>query len=350
MKNKFAYILLSAVLLSACSTDLDVVGKYKETMVVYGLLDQSTDTQYVKINKAYLGEGNAFQMAQIKDSTQYVKTLNVTINRVKNGTVVSSYNLQLHNFIPKETGVFYAPDQANAIYSFYAPVGTLSTDGIYKLSITNSDTKTEVSSQTSLISGATFTSPPPSSPSPSYKIIIPSNQEATFAVRWTSGANAKMYQLTVRFNYIDSTTSGNISKHLDWLFPVQTTLGLSGGESMQGDFVGLEFFKYIANQLPTVNPISAGELWARKAGKVEFLLTSGGDDFNTFIEVNAPSTSIVQEKPEYTNITNGLGVFSARLHSTAFGKPMDANSINELSCGETTRSLNFLNAQGQPCP
>ncbi len=50
---------------SACSTKLDVTGNYKETMVVYGLLDQSQPKQYIKVNKAFLGEGNAFSYAQV---------------------------------------------------------------------------------------------------------------------------------------------------------------------------------------------------------------------------------------------------------------------------------------------
>jgi len=53
--NKFIFSAITAgtLLLSACSTDLDVIGDYKETMIVYGLLDQAQDTQYVKINKAF---------------------------------------------------------------------------------------------------------------------------------------------------------------------------------------------------------------------------------------------------------------------------------------------------------
>ena len=30
------------------------------------------------------------------------------------------------------------------------------------------------------------------------------------------------------------------------------------------------------------------------------------------MEVNEPSSSIIQERPEYTNIVNGIGLFSCR--------------------------------------
>ena len=114
MKSKFATLILAtSILFSACSTDFEVIGDWKETMVVYGLLDQAQDTQYIKINKAFLGEGNAFEYAMIKDSTQFVNSLNVTLQRIKNGSVIATYTLTPDNTKPKDPGTFYSSDQAN---------------------------------------------------------------------------------------------------------------------------------------------------------------------------------------------------------------------------------------------
>ncbi|MBA3706904.1 MAG: hypothetical protein H0W84_13695, partial [Bacteroidetes bacterium] len=149
MKKIIIYSLIAATfLLSACSTDLAVIGNYKETMVVYGLLDQSKTTQYIKINKAFLGEGNAFQYAQVKDSVQFAKSLNVVLKRIKNGVELASYNLVPDNIPQKNLGVFYSADQSNAIYSTNT---ALFADSEYQLVIKNSETGTTVSSQTSLV-------------------------------------------------------------------------------------------------------------------------------------------------------------------------------------------------------
>ncbi len=129
--NYLAITLL--VVISACSTDLSVIGEYKETMVIYGLLDQSQPKQYIKINKAFLGEGSALAYAQIKDSAQYVNSLNVVLKRIKNGVELSSYTLSPDNTISKAPGTFYAPDQQNAIYSLTTPSGTLNPDSDYQL-------------------------------------------------------------------------------------------------------------------------------------------------------------------------------------------------------------------------
>ena len=50
---------------NACNTDVDLYSDYKDITVVYGLLDPGKDTNYVKINKAFLGPGNAFDIASL---------------------------------------------------------------------------------------------------------------------------------------------------------------------------------------------------------------------------------------------------------------------------------------------
>ncbi len=342
--KRFSHYLLFAftILFSACSSDLEVIGNYKETIVVYGLLDQSQPKQYIKINKAFLGEGNALGYAQIKDSSQFVNSLNVVLKRIKDGTELSSITLSPDNTIPKQPGTFYGPDQQNAVYSCATPPGTLNTDSDYKLVIKNNETGVEVSSQTPLISDAVLTSPPSGSPFLSF--INPNSNNYQYQVRWTTGKNARIYQLIIQLNYIDSTDSGNITQVLDWVFPEQKTLGLSGNESIKNDFLGQSIMQFIGNQL---NDYSG--LIARRVLNAKLILVAGGDDLNTFIEVNKPSTSIVQEKPEFTNITNGLGILSSRYTKPPFSRPLAAATWDSLSCGQFTKDLKFLNHLGLPC-
>ncbi len=349
MKKQFSVsgylLLISATFISACSTDLAVIGDYKETMVVYGLLDQSQQKQYIKINKAFLGEGNAFGYAQVKDSTQYVNSLSVVLKSIKNGVQQGAdIPLQPDNTIVKAPGIFYSADQANAIYSF-ASTGssTLNSDNEYKLIIKNSETGVVVSSQTTLITDfGNFSSPTLNTQR--FNCVIPTNNSYRYQVNWQSGKNAKLYQMIIRLKYTDSTSTGNISDSLDWVFPEQKTQGLAGGEPMKDDFLGQGFLQFIGNQL---NDYSG--LLGRTPGNVDIIMVAGGDDLNTFIEVNRPSTSIVQEKPEFTNITNGLGVLSSRYKKTYFSKKMADRTRDSLACGQYTRDLKFTNHLGAFC-
>ena len=73
-------LVLSALLMfNGCSNDFDINASYKEITVVYGLLDTNQDTTYLKINKAFLGDDNALIMAQIPDSSEFIKKLDVKI-------------------------------------------------------------------------------------------------------------------------------------------------------------------------------------------------------------------------------------------------------------------------------
>ena len=86
MKKITTFVILFALFFVACETEFEVSADWKEVAVVYGLLDQSNDQQYIKINKAYLGIGDALQMASVADSINYNPAdLEVKIIKVKDG-------------------------------------------------------------------------------------------------------------------------------------------------------------------------------------------------------------------------------------------------------------------------
>lgn len=349
MKNKFGILIfVLSILLSACSTDFEVIGDWKETMVVYGLLDQSKPKQFIKINKAFLGEGNAFEYAQIKDSIQYKNALTVTLKRIKNGAEIASYNLTPDNSIPKNSGIFYSADQTNAIYSFVSTgTNALNVDSQYKLIIKNSDTGKEVSAQTTLVKDYTGLSSNLVNTSP-FSFITPglNTYTAKFPLNFKSGVDARIYQVVLRLHYTDTMLTGPPhADSLDWTLPQQTTSLLSGGQFMDFGFNGQDMMRFIGGALSV--PV---DLKCRTAGKVDVIVIAAGDDLNTFINVNKPSTGIIQEKPEYTNIANGLGIFSSRVYKIAASKPLNPNSINgtldTLSGGQYTCKLKFLDASG----
>ena len=66
-----ATVVLSATLWNACSTEVDLTAPYDSIPVVYGLLELESDTQWVKINRTWLEEGNQLEAAQIADSSEY---------------------------------------------------------------------------------------------------------------------------------------------------------------------------------------------------------------------------------------------------------------------------------------
>lgn len=347
MKRFLIYFTLCLfTLVSGCSTDLDVTGDYHETMVVYGLLDQSQPKQYIKVNKAFLGKGDALLFAKIKDSVQFVNSLDVKLTRVSDG---KEFTLSPDNTIQKNEGTFYSGDQANAIYSFSSTgANALNPNSTYSLSVTNRANGNTVTSTTSLINDFQITKPYSPTNSTSFIFTTP-NENSRLFVEWLSAKNARMFQLIVRLNYEDYTDSNGIkdtaAHYLDWIFPVHTTTSAAGNETMGNDFSRVEYLAYIGNNLKSYTG-----LVSRKAVNVHLVVIAGGQELSTFIDVNKPSGGLVQDKPIYTNITNGYGVFSSRYYKAPFTltltNSIPGKELDSLACGRFTKKLKFLNASG----
>ena len=109
--NKLLILLSIPFLLVSCSTDFDTTADYKEIMVVYGLLNQYDSVQLIKVNKAFLGEGNALIMAQQRDSVNYGDILDVRLEKIDNGNVTATYSLQRDTTVPRAPGIFHNPYQ-----------------------------------------------------------------------------------------------------------------------------------------------------------------------------------------------------------------------------------------------
>ena len=98
----------------------------------------------------------------------------------------------------------------------------------------------------------------------------------------------------------------------------------------------MDFIKYIGATIsddPTVI--------ARIPGKIDLLLTSGADDLSRFIDINKPSTGLIQERPAYTNVTEGLGIFSARYNKYPYSRSLSGETRSELLNGTYTKHLKF---------
>lgn len=347
MKKYYSFLLfLCCILFSACSTDLVVIGDYKETMIVYGLLDQTQPKQYIRVNKAFLGEGNALIFAKEKDSTQFINALDVRLKRLSDG---KEYILKPDNTIQKMDGLFYSGDQTNAIYSF-ASTGpdALNANSKYALSVTNTSTGVTATATTSLVNSFEITNP---SGGTGTFLFTPKNETARFYVDWLSSRTAKMYQLIIRLNYDDYVTvngvKDTITKQLDWALPAHVTTG-ADGEKLSNDISTVDYLQFIGNHLSTYP-----ELNYRRATSMHLVIVAGGEELSTFIEVNKPSTTIVQDKPIYTNIQNGYGVFSGRYYKPPYVVSIGkiTKDFDSLACGRFTRKLKFLKEDGTfpPC-
>jgi hypothetical protein len=131
-----------------------------------------------------------------------------------------------------------------------------------------------------------------------------------------SALYGRRYQLNIRFSYWEypnGNTSAMVKKSVDWeIFTDIKSKSLDGGEEMEYSFFGDGFYSSVKAQVPYDPSMT------RIADSVEYFFAVASEELSNYIEVTNPSNTIVQEKPIYTNIENGIGIFSSRTGNATF--------------------------------
>ena len=304
--NKFAYMkihylfFLFIILFSSCDTDFDVNAQWEDVTIVYGLIDPNIEDQLIKINKAFLGQGDALQMASIADSSNYNPSdLIVKIHRIRQQAfnqydTLSSVTLN-DTILDKDDGLFSTDN--NIIYTFKKPSSFYNTNSLYALEIINLISGHKVTSQTEIINTFSFESLNPSFEWGLYNGDLPDSLKfRTKNIEWQPSTNGVIYQLDIVINYIENNDTIN----LPWSQPlVEYTSG-----NMSLKIKGDQFFQFLTTNLTNNTP--------KQFLNLDLVMTVGSDDLKTYINVNKPFSGIVQERPVFSNINNGVGLFSSR--------------------------------------
>ena len=289
----FFNILAVMAFFGSCSTKVDLYGDYKDIAIVYGLLDYTHDTNYIRIGKAFMGYGDAEEIAQIADSCNYPGKLEAKLIETLTNKVIELDTVTLY---AKEAGIFY-----NDVQPVYYTTERLKPTSNYKLEITKPDGSL-ITSSTSIVGGESF------------KITNTSMNLSSTAqkanVTWSSATNASLYEIILSFEWEESDVTKKIKMSLGTYKSSEITID-------HGAMILPFSPQLLFNTLQTYfsddpNPSSVERIFKRDNFKIS--IAAGGQDLATYIEANAPSSSIAQSTLDWTNIKNGYGVFSSRVN------------------------------------
>lgn len=328
--TKLLALALLLPLLPSCKKELNVNADWKDITVVYGLLNQNDTAHYLRITKAFLGPGNALDFAKIPDSSYYHDSLAVRMEEWNGSTLLKTFLFRDTLLTDKEAGdsVFYFPEQI-----VYKTKGTLNVDNIYRIFIVNTNTGKEITAETELVHPFTIERPLP----PPAKATFQAGK--TTQTIWYTAQNGRRYQLLIRFHYIEyqiADTSQKEDKYVDWLiFSNIKSQNLDGGVKMEYPVSGDAFFIVLGGNIP-VNPNVT-----RAARDAEYIFTVAADDLNTYMEVTEPSNSLIQERPPFTNIVNGIGLFSSRYNNRVDNSRV--LQISDMTKAELKTNPNTMN-------
>ncbi len=343
-KLQYVLILLTSIGLFSCETDIDVNAEYKDITAVYGVINPNDSVHYIKINKAFLGEGSALELAANPDNTNYAEDeLQVTVGAYdENNSLQKSYAaVRTVNEVIKEDGIF--DNSTNVLYRF--DENNINRGYTYKVNIVNASLDKEVTAETRIVGNTVITKPSTGTKFQFWNGTVASGNELNKNFEALTGTDVGRMGMTLLFNYTEFYTNGDDSTSHSIRMKLQDIQATSpaGGEQLEPWVMeGLTFFDNISSSVPS--PSSVSFFSHRRLENISLEFSVGGTELNTFMEVNAPSSSVNQDKPGYTNIDNGLGIFSSRekIYWISTINPVFQNQVNiQNSTISKLQSLNL---------
>ncbi len=350
MKKYALHLIWATMLFTSCETEIDLIADPVETAVIYGTLSPNDSAQYIKINPTFVGEKDAADLAQDPNTINYDDILDVKLVNLSSD---QEYSLvRTLNEIPKDEGYF--TNDANVLYKLSTPLdindqflrepvtSILDPESRYKILVTNKESGEEFWSETNILDVNNQTISRPRSSSPKQRISFASEFEyIEYTFRFTPVEHAYRYELYLVFNYQelrDPDTSNNPVEQIEILIgEAKGTTNVS--ENVNIVYDGEQFYQKIRNEL------GDGDDVLRLGNVVDLKLVAVCEDISTYADASAPSNSIVQERPTFTNIENGLGIFGCRSVMYFNGYYLNEDSSKELREGEYTAPLNFCSVR-----
>ena len=341
MKNIRFILGLSWFILvfNSCSTRVDLYAEYKDVPIIYAMLNPKTDTNYVKITRAFCGTNddpiNAKEVALIADSSNYPGKLDARIIEVKSthgnvyeptGRVMVLDTITLHD---KKAGTFYSPDQTFYYTSEPFNTGANGSKYKYRLVVVKPDGDT-LTAQTGMVGNEEFS------------IItggVGFQMATTNAVRkiiFRADGFASLYEVAIQFNYREQKNGHSIvRKSVDRSFG---TRPLNEFHKIEGtdNYYSLEYSEnWLFNALAyaiggdtIVDPNHPNV--TRYIDDFIITISAAGDDLAYYYIANQAQTeSPISLVTTYTNIEGGYGLFSSRTKIERVAK-LSANTKREL--------------------
>jgi len=321
---RFTSILLICCLI-ACEADIDVFREQDTTPVVWCLLDQDQDVQTLRLSRSYVSYQASIPPGS-PDSVLLDLATDIVLEQV-NGNIVEKRAYFEPVEIVKDSGFF-----PYNIHWIYETDMRILPDTEYKLIVYHeADDRIVYSTCTTV---TPFTIENPKYPA-MREIQFQSTHNPQFY--WTRSKNAGVFQMGFILHYEEFSGESLEYKELEMSF--NTTFVPDNSANFYNQSINSnQFYIKLLEELP-VNP---GVL--RRFNHIDAFIVSGGEELAYLIKIQTGGQTF--SLMEYSNIYNGVGVFSSRLSRKIEGFQLTDQTIDSLAYGSYTYDLNFLDRNG----
>lgn len=332
--KKNLVLLLSILFFYSCNNELDINGELRETTIAYGLLNHADSVQYLKIYKAFLTEENTLIAVGNPENIYYYDSIEVYIETVQTGgsTFYQRIDFDTTTSIPKSPGFFSNPYQV--LYRSMPNQPMLNKDQMYQVVIQNKYSGKKTTATTPLINAPLNSNPYKWVAANSASAVPIFNPFTTFRLEVPN--NAAQLELVLEFRYTEKDRlSGQISKKGPIEVRLANTKNLKFDDFFNLSLSGNAFLTAVSQNIdydPNV---------IRYDDTSSIVIIVAGQELVRYNEVNSPSLGIVEERPSYTNVSNGLGLVSCRFHHRYPQIMLNRRAVDSLKYSTQTNHLGF---------
>lgn len=314
-----------SLLFTSCDNELIVTDTWKDIPVVWGLLSASDTAHYIRVEKAFLDPTtSALDIARIPDSLYY-DDAQVTLRRISSGQIYTLTRVDgnLEGY-PRDSGIF--AESPNYLYKIRANLLNLVPGDEYEFMLVRNDHTDPVTARTIILPKPVLRNPVPGA-----TLGFKTNNQ--FLFRWNAIDQASLFDLilTIHYSERNAETGGLfLPKSFEWV--IQRNL-----EDVQRSIDGSEFYSAIkANVKENFEA-------TRIFDSLDISVWAGGSELGEFIKVVQANTDITstQDIPNYTNLSEGIGIFSSRNLVRHTGFQITTQAMDSLRNGVITKKLNF---------
>lgn len=361
-----ALFVFCVLVFSSCKNDLKLNAPYKEIPSIYAVLNPFEKIQVIRINKVFLGEGDANQMAQVADSINYpAGELSVTLSHSGGGTI--SFR---DSMLQTAAGAF------NTNQRVYVSSEPIKTSGTYTLTVKNNRTGNIFTARANALDSVKPTSIQPLSTAFSYDYVMahPEDKDNNYYVNYSgtspasngennkryginSARSGQIYQFAIRVHYYDLLVDNSkVYDYVDYNFVNQYATDASVippyGLSLPITFTSKEFFTSMGTVLKNKYPDGEGSYYnfsGRRLYKIQYFIYSSSQEYLDYLQYVSPSLNIAQSKPLYSNFDNkaAMGIFTFRTRFSVV-KAVHTFFINEFANNSNTKPYHFLPSPPTP--
>jgi len=327
--NRFISIISISILIISCSNEVEIHVKGDPLPAVYCLLNPDAPIQYIRVGRSFQSSYAIINQEPLTDSTIWKLPIQVFIEQWQDDKPEKIYQFESYTGPIKDSGFF--PNNNLRLYksTFQAKHNTK-----YHLYVYFPDTDKAASAWT-ITPGPVAVGDPNNIPGRTIT-FLPSN---IYTLRWKPSINAGVYQgeFTIYIKEI---------KDAEWFnstvsFTTQPYIDLYPESLVSRGFNGKHFYNALIADLDTDPDIT------RTIYSLQYRFITGGRELAYAITNYEEESQSFLSSEAYSNIHNGIGLFSTLMYTTVPNLNLSNVTKDTLAYSKMTRHLGFLDHNGK---